>query len=72
MHSKATKLRIKFNRMRRAARLTAPKPSYLIISRVQRAPVITPWAPTTSGYTSYADFMARGWRKGDVFGVRLR
>jgi hypothetical protein len=38
MHDKATKLRIKFNRMRRAARPNAPKPGFLTISRKQREP----------------------------------
>lgn len=73
MQSTATKLRIKFNRIRRAARWKKPNARYILIGRDLREPTPVPWEPAIEEhYKDIADFMKRGWDKGHVYAFPMR
>lgn len=73
MQSKATKLRIKFNNVRRAARWKKPNARFILISRDLREPTAVPWQPMIeTPYKDLADFMKRGWDKGHVYVFPIR
>lgn len=72
MLSKATKLRIKFNAVRRHEAWKTEKPRFVIFSREHRDPVAHPWQPTSPHYASFADFMANGYAKGEFYAVPVK
>lgn len=68
MQSTATKLRIKFNKVRRAARWKKPNARFILIGRDLREPTPVPWEPMIEEkYADLADFMKRGWGRGHVY-----
>jgi hypothetical protein len=73
MQSTATKLRIKFNKVRRDTRWKKPNARFILISRDLREPTAVPWQPLIETcYQDYADFMKRGWHKGHVYVFPIR